>query len=91
MTFPRRARLAPAIRELAKDVVEVTVEMGRFFAASCGTYLTRVVDLKENEGTNYCILDGGINHLTYAGQVMGLKVPVTCQPLCAGRRHARAR
>lgn len=68
--------LAPAIRELAKDV-EVTIEMGRFFAASCGTYLTRVVDIKENEGTNYCILDGGINHLTYAGQVMGLKVPVT--------------
>ncbi len=66
--------IAPAIRELA-DVVEVTVEMGRFFAASCGTYLTRVVDLKENEGTNYCILDGGINHLTYAGQIMGLKVP----------------
>ena len=51
--------------------------MGRFFAASCGTYLTRVVDLKENDGTNYCILDGGINHLTYAGQVMGLKAPVT--------------
>ncbi len=66
--------LAPHLRELAKDV-ELTVEMGRFFAASCGTYLTRVADLKENEGTSYCILDGGINHLTYAGQVMGLKVP----------------
>lgn len=66
--------LAPHLRELAKDV-ELTVEMGRFFAASCGTYLTRVADLKENEGTSYCILDGGINHLTYAGQIMGLKVP----------------
>ncbi|MEI3376956.1 MAG: alanine racemase [Coriobacteriales bacterium] len=66
--------LAPHLRELAKNV-ELTVEMGRFFAASCGTYLTRVADLKENEGTSYCILDGGINHLTYAGQVMGLKVP----------------
>lgn len=68
--------LAPHIQELGRDV-EVTVEMGRFFSASCGTYLTRVADLKENDGTNYCILDGGINHLTYAGQVMGLKVPVT--------------
>ena len=68
--------LAPYIQELGLDV-EVTVEMGRFFSASCGTYLTRVADLKENDGTNYCILDGGINHLTYAGQVMGLKVPVT--------------
>ncbi len=68
--------LTPYIQELGRDV-EVTVEMGRFFSASCGTYLTRVADLKENDGTNYCILDGGINHLTYAGQVMGLKVPVT--------------
>lgn len=68
--------LAPYIQELGHDV-KVTVEMGRFFSASCGTYLTRVADLKENDGTNYCILDGGINHLTYAGQVMGLKVPVT--------------
>ena len=68
--------LAPYIQELGRDV-EGTVEMGRFFSASCGTYLTRVADLKENDGTNYCILDGGINHLTYAGQVMGLKVPVT--------------
>lgn len=67
--------LAPIICELA-DTVDITIEMGRFFAASCGFYLTRVVDLKENEGTNYCILDGGINHLTYAGQIMGLKVPV---------------
>ena len=68
--------LAPYVQELGRDV-DVTVEMGRFFSASCGTYLTRVADLKENDGTNYCILDGGINHLTYAGQVMGLKVPVT--------------
>lgn len=67
--------LAPHIHDLAKDV-RLTVEMGRFFAASCGTYLTCVADLKTNEGTHYCILDGGINHLTYAGQVMGLKVPV---------------
>lgn len=67
--------LAPHVRALSNEV-EVTVEMGRFFAASCGSYLTRAVDLKENEGTHYCILDGGINHLTYAGQVMGLKMPV---------------
>lgn len=33
--------LAPYIQELDRDV-EVTVEMGRFFSASCGTYLTRV-------------------------------------------------
>ncbi|MGI6220711.1 MAG: diaminopimelate decarboxylase family protein [Coriobacteriales bacterium] len=73
--------LAPA-RELADDLraiaskVELTIEMGRFFAAECGTYLTGVNDLKENEGTRYCIVDGGINHLTYIGQLMGMKTPV---------------
>lgn len=43
--------LASYIQELGHDV-KVTVEMGRFFSASCGTYLTRVADLKENDGTN---------------------------------------
>ena len=49
--------------------------MGRFFAAECGSYLTRVVDLKRSGDTNYAILDGGMNHLTYYGQMMGLHVP----------------
>ena len=34
------------------------------------------MDLKSNDGTNYAILDGGMNHLTYYGQMMGLHVPV---------------
>ena len=73
--------LAPA-RELDPDLqaiaakIDLTVEMGRFFAAECGTYLTGVNDLKENEGTRYCIVDGGINHLTYIGQLMGMKTPI---------------
>lgn len=73
--------MAP-LRELAPDLhviaekVALTVEMGRFFATECGTYLTAVNDLKSNEGVNYCIVDGGINHLTYVGQLMGMKVPV---------------
>lgn len=73
--------LAP-LRELAPDLqriaerVSLTIEMGRFFAAECGCYLTRAMDLKSNEGTNYAILDGGMNHLTYYGQMMGMRVPV---------------
>lgn len=73
--------LAP-LRELMPDLRAVsekaalTVEMGRFFATECGTYLTAVNDLKSNEDVNYCIVDGGINHLTYVGQLMGMKVPV---------------
>lgn len=77
--------LAPLLREIAARV-ELTVEMGRFFAAPCGAYLTRVMDQKSNEGTNYAILDGGMNHLTYFGQMMGLHVPPLSNVSLAARR-----
>ena len=67
--------LAPALREAA-TWCRLTVEMGRFFTAECGYYLTRVCDIKSVGSANYCILDGGMNHLTYLGQMMGMKVPV---------------
>ena len=73
--------LAP-VKEVAADLqamaeqVELTVEMGRFFVSECGYYLTRVMDQKANKGANYAIVDGGMNHLTYFGQMMGMKVPV---------------
>lgn len=66
--------IAPLLQEIAEKV-ELTVEMGRFFASPCGIYLSRVKDQKANKGTNYAILDGGMNHLTYYGQMMGLHVP----------------
>ncbi|MGM9538308.1 MAG: alanine racemase [Candidatus Onthomonas sp.] len=53
----------------------VTLELGRSIAACCGTYLTRVVDCKRNKGENYAILDGGMNHLVYFGQMMAMKLP----------------
>ena len=55
--------------------VPVKLELGRSIAASCGTYLTRVVDAKTNRGENYAILDGGIHHLVYYGQTMAMKLP----------------
>lgn len=67
--------ISDALKETA-TWCDLTVEMGRFFTSECGYYLTRVMDIKSNEGTNYCILDGGMNHLTYLGQVMGMKIPV---------------
>lgn len=73
--------LAP-IKEIAADlqavaeVVHLTVEMGRFYVSECGYYLTKVMDQKSNKGTNYAIVDGGMNHLNYLGQMMGMKVPV---------------
>ena len=50
--------------------------MGRFFVSECGSYITKVMDTKNNADTNYVILDGGINHLAYLGQIMGMKIPV---------------
>lgn len=67
--------LAEAIKDAA-TWSELTVEMGRFFSAACGYYLTKVVDQKRNEGISYSILDGGMNHVTYLGQVMGMKNPI---------------
>ena len=53
----------------------VTVEFGRFLASPCGTYLTAVADIKNNNGENFVICDGGINHLKYYGQTMAMQTP----------------
>ena len=70
------------MKELAETLKEVTawaeltIEMGRFYVTEIGYYLTTVMDQKSNEGINYSILDGGMNHLNYFGQIMGMKIPV---------------
>lgn len=55
---------------------KITLELGRSIAACCGTYYTRVVDMKSNKGQNYAIVDGGMNHLVYFGQSMAMKHPM---------------
>ena len=55
--------------------VKIVLETGRFLAAHCGAYHTQIVDKKTTEGVNYVIVDGGINHLNYYGQVMAMKHP----------------
>ena len=67
--------VADAIREMA-EWSELTVEMGRFYVTECGYYLTKVWDEKTANGTNYALVDGGMNHVNYLGQIMGMKVPV---------------
>ena len=54
---------------------KLTLELGRSIAASCGKYVTRVVDQKTNQGQNYAIVDGGIHHLVYFGQSMAMRRP----------------
>ena len=66
--------LAPALREVS-NWVHLTVEMGRFYTAECGYYLTTAMDCKDHSGQHYCIVDGGMNHLNYLGQIMGMKRP----------------
>ena len=70
------------VKELAGDLKEaaggcsLTVEMGRFIASSCGYYLTKVCDVKRSYDNKWVILDGGINHVNYLGQMIGMKTPV---------------
>lgn len=53
----------------------VTLELGRSIAACCGRYYTHVVDCKCNKGQNYLLVDGGMHHIVYFGQFMGMKHP----------------
>ena len=54
----------------------ITMELGRSIVASCGSYFTKVVDKKTNKEGNFAILDGGMNHLVYYGQMMAMKKPM---------------
>lgn len=53
------------------------IELGRFIASPCGKYCTQIMDIKTDEEINnkYIIIDGGINHINYYGQIMGMKTP----------------
>lgn len=55
--------------------VHITLELGRSVAAYCGEYYTHVVDMKQNNGQNYIITDGGMHQIVYYGQYMGMKIP----------------
>jgi len=54
----------------------MTMELGRSIAASCGTYFTKVVDMKVNNEGNFAIIDGGMHHMQYYGQMMAMKKPI---------------
>lgn len=66
--------LAPKILSVGENTV-LGIEMGRFMAAPAGKYFTTVKDIKENNGTTYVIVDGGVHQLKYYGQNMAMKVP----------------
>jgi len=70
----RLEEVSVKIREVAEKI-SLTVEMGRFFAAPCGHYFTRVMDTKTNMEVHYAIVDGGLNQLKYDGQIQGMQIP----------------
>ena len=58
------------------EVSEVIgLEFGRILASSCGSYRTKVCDIKDNNGVCYVITDGGIHQLRYYGQNMAMQIP----------------
>ncbi len=65
---------ADALREMVNKP-HITLELGRSIAACCGRYYTAIVDRKTNKGQNYLLVDGGMHHIVYFGQYMGMKHP----------------
>ena len=76
--FAEDRSLLEAFMELFREKrpYEVTFEMGRYLTASCGYYMTKIMDQKRNDAVNVCIVDGGINHVNYYGQNMAMKTPI---------------
>ena len=76
--FAEDCSLLESFMELFREKrpYEVTFEMGRYLTASCGYYMTKIMDQKRNDAVNVCIVDGGINHVNYYGQNMAMKTPI---------------
>lgn len=54
----------------------IAFESGRYLTSTCGTLLTRVLDVKQSQGRPVVVLESGINHL---GGMSGLRrvAPIT--------------
>jgi diaminopimelate decarboxylase len=46
---------------------KIILEIGRFLVAEAGSYITKIIDIKESRGRKFVIVDGGMNHLARAG------------------------
>ncbi len=72
--FDELEEFAGMIKEMSEKF-NVTLEMGRYIAATCGILISRIADMKMNDTTRYAIIDSGINHINYYGQAMAMKKP----------------
>lgn len=65
----------------------ITLECGRLLTADTGIYITEIVDIKTNNGKVFYIVDGGIHHLQYNGQIKGQHIPF----IYAGKENGMSR
>ncbi len=57
---------------------EFALESGRFLAASCGFYVSSIVEMKTNDTRKFILVDGGIHHVNYYGRMLGMNEPKVC-------------
>ncbi|SFF83548.1 diaminopimelate decarboxylase [Halobacillus alkaliphilus] len=57
--------LASGIAGLEKEAEDLTliIEIGRYMTAECGSYITEVLDIKENHDQHFAVVRGGSHHL----------------------------
>lgn len=60
---------------IANSQFNYVIELGRYVASPCAKYVSRIMDVKGDDKNQYCIIDGGINHINYYGQMMGMRIP----------------
>ncbi|MEQ1509630.1 MAG: pyridoxal-dependent decarboxylase, exosortase A system-associated [Sphingopyxis sp.] len=47
---------------LHADETQFAIELGRYIAAECGAYITRIIDRKISHGETFLVVDGGLHH-----------------------------
>ena len=66
--------LALAERPAVLAGTRFAIELGRWLAAECGVYLTRVIDRKASMGETFLVCDGGLHHQLAATGNLGTVV-----------------
>ena len=69
------AVLEELVQLIKKSKFNYVIELGRYVASPLAFYATKIMDIKGDDKNCYCLIDGGINHINYFGQMMGMKTP----------------
>ena len=66
--------MAEEINRLS-DRYRVTLEFGRLLCYDCGVLITPIVNIKDTNGRRFYIVDTGMHHISYYGQMQGTPSP----------------